>query len=128
MLTYATTAQLAVWTGAAAPTNAAALLRSASLLVRRATLTAIYDVDAQGMPTAPDVAAAFRDATCTQAATWASLGIDPAKGAADTLPVSKSLGSASITYATHGVTTGRADAAVQLAQEARLILAEAGLS
>jgi len=125
---YATPEQLAVWTGEAAPANAARLLRSASLLVRRATLTAVYYTDAQGMPTDPDVAAAFRDATCSQADTWATLGIDPAKGAADMLPVTKSIGTATITYATASVTTARGTAAVQLTREARLILAEAGLT
>ena len=134
MLIYATTAELTTWLGVAAPANAAALLRSASILVHRATMTAIYDVDAiTSLPTDADQLAAFRDATCSQAASWIALAIDPAKGAAGVKSVtSKSIGSASISYAnaqaiSNAAVSALADAATSLCQEALLILAQAGL-
>ncbi|GII98384.1 hypothetical protein CLV28_0707 [Sediminihabitans luteus] len=132
-LTYATPADLATWTGSTTPENATELLRSASGLVTAATRTAVYDVDPDGQPTAPDVVAAFRDATCAQAATWAALGIDPATlGLTPTGsggPVaSMSRGSASITYAgAEAAAATRASITTQLTPEARTILASANL-
>ena len=130
MLIYATSAELTTWLGVAAPANATTLLRSASILVHRATLTAIYDVDAAGLPTDADQLAAFRDATCSQVATWIALALDPAKGAAGAAKVvtSKSIGSASITYAVTAAAAAMANAATDLSQEALLILADAGLT
>lgn len=130
MLIYATTAELTTW-GVIPPTNAAALLRSASILVHRATMTAVYDVDTvTSLPTDPALVEALRDATCSQVATWLALAIDPAKGAADggKTVAAKSLGSGSIQYAVYAATAqARADAATSLCQEALLILAQAGL-
>lgn len=120
MESYATSAQLATWT-ATAPVNAETLLRSASVLVRRAIMTAIYT-------TVP--AEALADATCAQVAAWSALGIDPAKGSADSGKVvsAKSLGSGSVQYAVYAATAqARAEAATSLCQESLLILAAAGL-
>jgi len=134
MLIYATSGEFATWLGVAAPTNAANLLRSASILVHRATMTAVYDVDAvTSLPTDVDQLAAFRDATCSQVATWVALAVDPAKGAAGVKVVtSKSIGSASVSYANaqalaNPAVSALADAATSLCQEALLILAQAGL-
>ena len=130
MLTYATSEQLATWLREDAPVGAPELLRSASILVRRATLTARYAVE-DGMPTDELVRAAFADATCSQAGTWLALEIDPAKGTADAGKTvsAKSIGSASVQYAVYATTAqARADAAVSLSQEAWLILADAGLT
>ena len=132
MLIYATSAQLAAWTGVAAPANATTLLRSASILVHRATMTAIYDVDVvTSLPVDTALVAALSDATCSQVGTWIALAINPAKGAADggTAVAQKSIGSGSIQYAVYAATTqARADAATDLSQEALLILAQAGLA
>ena len=129
MLIYATSDQLATWLGIAAPTNAATLLRSASILVHRATMTAVYDIDvATSLPTDAALVEALRDATCSQVSTWIALAIDPAKGAAGAKVVtSKSIGSASITYAVTAAAQAMANATTDLSQEALLILAQAGL-
>lgn len=124
---YATTAELAEWTGEAAPANADQLLRQASRLVRRATMTAIYVVDEDDLPTDADVLAAFRDATCAQVASWAALGIDPTAGPASVRGAvqSSSIGGGTVTYA--DTSTTKAAAVDNLASEAWLILADAGL-
>ena len=130
MLIYATSSQLAHW-GADVSDGAPGLLRSASILVRRAILTARYTVDAEGYPADPKLLAALADATCSQAGTWLALAIDPAKGAANDGKTvsSKKIGSAQIDYAVYASTAqAYADAAEQLSQEAWLILADAGLT
>jgi hypothetical protein len=75
---YATRADLVAYApaGFTVPTDpeATRLLTSASKLIRRATKTAIYDVDAQGYPSDVDIRAAFRDATCAQALWWLDTG------------------------------------------------------
>lgn len=131
MIVHATTTQLAAWLNTTAPPNAATLLRSASILVSRATITAIYDVDDTGTATNNTILAALADATCSQVATWIALSIDPAKGAADAggAIAAKSIGSASIQYASYASTIeARARAATELSQEALLILADQGLT
>jgi hypothetical protein len=131
VLVYATPTELTAWPVTPTPPNAAALLRSASILVRRATLTAYYAADAAtGAPTNPAVVAAFRDATCAQAAMWAAAKIDPIGGeAGDRVASARTIGSASVTYGDAAATAkARAVAAAQLCQEARLILADAGLT
>ena len=130
MPVYATPSDLADWLPDPAPVTVATLLARASRRVRRATITAVYDADTDGLPTNPHLRDAMRDAVCTQVATWVALGIDPVKGAADTVSTvaSKSLGSASITYATNATAAqARADAATTLCPDALMILAEAGL-
>ncbi len=135
MLLYATPEDLTPDWMPAAPTNAASLIRSASRLVRRATLTAYYATDAAGAPTAVTVVQAMRDATCAQVASWVEADISPLAGAAkaSSAPVaSKSLGSASVSYDTSAAASvtamaARAAAATSLCQEAGMILAEAGL-
>ena len=132
---YATEQQLAEWSGQAAPDNATVLLRAASRLVDSALLTAVYATDDDGAPTDTKVAAALRDATCAQAATWAALGIDPTAGpAGQSAPLvrSKKIGSASVDYDTSAaasvtVQQSRADAVTQLTGEAVQYLAAAGL-
>ena len=137
MRVYATSAQLAEWTGTASPGNAAQLLRSASLLVDRELLTAVYPTLDDGSPRDEGTAQVLADAVCAQAATWAALGIDPIKGAADepqtNKVVRKTLATATIEYdrgssqdrATYAA--ARQQAAVELAPDAQQILAAAGL-
>ncbi|KRE79950.1 hypothetical protein [Arthrobacter sp. Soil763] len=136
MRVYATPADLQDWIGQdkPLPANAAGLLRSASLLVEAATITAVYDTDADGKPTASAVADAFRDATTAQAAMWSAAGIDPAGGGvASSAPVSsKKLGSGAISYDTSvnaSVTAfeARRAATTTLCMEAWLILQQVGL-
>lgn len=131
MKVYATTADLAGWMSpAAVPDNAGALLRTASGLVRAETKLAIYTTDADGYPTDTVIRAAFRDATCAQATFWSVSKIDPTLGAAGVtpLPVSKSIGGASISYSLYASTAeARANAAGALSPDAFFILEDAGL-
>ncbi|MFE5996770.1 hypothetical protein ACFQ6C_07730 [Streptomyces sp. NPDC056454] len=72
---YATTTDLANALKEAPPLNAQRLLERASeLLDSDFLLTAIYDVDDDGMPTHPLVAAGFRDAVCSQVEFWGEVG------------------------------------------------------
>lgn len=133
-LLYATTAQLADWSGLPPTANATQLVRFASGLVRTATKTARYDVDADGAPTDTKVLEAFKDATCAQATLWQTAGINPAAGEIiTTTPVtSKGIGSARISYDTSALgsaaaLSARTMAATTLCYEAFLILQNAGL-
>ena len=130
MLTYATPDDLAEWTGTPAPGNAALLLRSASLLIRRATRLAFYDTTTEGLPTDTVLVTAMRDATCAQVAQWIALGVDPASGPAGAGGVvqASSIGGASVQYATYASQAEeRASSLVTLTSEAAQILADAGL-
>lgn len=73
--TYATSAELAAYTGQAAPDGAALLLtRASQMLDAQVFRMCWYVVDSDGMPTDPLVLAAFRDATCAQVQWWDDLG------------------------------------------------------
>lgn len=129
VLVYALTTDLTGWTALPAPANAAALLRSASLLVRSSTMAAIYTTDDTGAPTDVKVLQAFKDATCAQAAFWAASGIDPSTGGISvTAPVrSRRLGSGAIDYDTSvnasvQVFTAKQASAVELCAEAWMLL------
>jgi hypothetical protein len=63
---YATTEQLAAWTGRPAPADAERLLARASEDVDTALVAAVYDTDALGMPTNPAIVKALADAVCAQ--------------------------------------------------------------
>jgi hypothetical protein len=132
---YATAADLATWTGATAPVNAAQLLRRASALVRKATAVAFYATDTTGLPTDADTLQAFNDATCAQATFWAVNNIDPSGGALTQSGIltSKRLGSASLNYDAAGsgsVTAWQAKVAAtsELCEEAFDILSAAGIN
>lgn len=102
-IVYATTDDLATWTGSDAPENALSLLRSASLLVTQATVAAYYKVDATtGLPTEPTLLQAFNDATCAQVTTWIATGVDPnAAGLLSTAIVrARGIGTARLDYDT----------------------------
>lgn len=127
-------ADLAAWTGTAAPANATAILRSCTTLVLKASGGSIYDVDpATGLATDPVVKNALRDATCIQAAAWVALNIDPATGGvAQTSKTarSKKIGSASIDYSeaeVKAVTAARAAAYRSLVPEAESFLQQRNL-
>jgi hypothetical protein len=134
MRTYATPADLSTWTGTTAPENVVGLLRSASTLVEQATRNALYPTDSQGLPSLPEQATVFRDATCAQAAYWAANDLDPAAGtlAVESVRVasSKSIKGASVSYDaadTAKAKQARVDALTRLCGEAYGILDNAGL-
>lgn len=54
--------------------EASRMLARASDEVELATMSAIYTTDAAGMPTAPTVIDAMREATCAQAVHWLETG------------------------------------------------------
>ena len=131
---YATPGDLTVWmTPTPTPTNATVLLRTASYAVREATQTAYYPADpVTGLPTEPVTLAAFRDATCAQAAAYAAFGIDPLTGGGllgGVVETGAQIGTARLTY-------GDATTALQsrialvngLCLEAHRILRQAGIT
>jgi hypothetical protein len=128
VLIYAEAADLVDWTGQAAPDNADILLRSASLLVRQATRSAVYATDATGLPTDVDVVAAFTAATCAHAAALAGAGVDPLAAGTEAGVSSTSIGSASVTTLGYlGAEAAKLKLATTLCPEAAAILDAAGL-
>lgn len=117
---------LATYTGAAAPANADALLRSATTLVLRETRMAYYDVDpATGLATDTQIGGALKTATVIQAAAWAAIGYDPLTGGVQTPDVESStkMLSSTITYADAGLAAqARAEAITGLVPEAERVL------
>ncbi|WP_408895939.1 hypothetical protein ACJ5H2_13565 [Nocardioides sp. R1-1] len=77
---YATSGQYATYTGGTAPANVDALLRIASRVVDVLLTAVVYDVDASGVPTNPDVTEAMADATCAIAAEADATGVLQAGG------------------------------------------------
>lgn len=116
----------------APPPKARKLIRAASALVTEAISGAVYSTNPLGLPTAPGVLQAVRDATCEQAAAWAAANIDPTAGAASLkpIPTTKALAGASVSY---GQSADIQAALVELAEGKTLIpsawaiLANAGL-
>ena len=75
MTAYATVSDLQTFLGQTAPDPVAAdqatrMLERASELIADCTRTAFYATDVNGMPTAADDIAAFRDSTCAQVEFW----------------------------------------------------------
>lgn len=101
---YASTADLATWLRAAPPSGARRALAEASRLVDEMLLTACYDVDDDGMPTAAAVIAALLDATCAQA-DWARASGDTNLVGAGR-PASFTLGKLAVQRQTLGGTGG----------------------
>lgn len=105
MLIYAEAADLTVapWSITEPPANVGGFLLEASVLVRRATLSSLYEVDADGYPSVTKTREGFRDATCAQVSMWVAAGIDPTANAAGQSGVvsAKSLGPRSIQFATY---------------------------
>lgn len=127
MSTVLATAQdLAAWLDGAAPSTCGPMLRRASLLVRAATVTAIYDVGEDGLPSDPDQAQALKDAVCAQAAEWIRLGITGGGQLPEAVTSSSMLG-ASVAYDTSMTQAAAAASLQQLGSEAALILADTGL-
>lgn len=125
MLVYATSSDLAAWTGASAPSNATALLRSASILVAAA---AGRDPFTEAAPSGA-TAEALKDATTAQAAAWIAAGVDPVtSGLLVEAPVKRSsIGTGTVERDTGLLAQAVKSAATELGAEARAILLAAGL-
>lgn len=127
---YATPSDLAAWTGTTPPDTAVQYLRTAAIVVARATSTAVYDVDSSGVATGDPVVTALREATCEHAAAMIAAGVPPVSSGAGAGPVvATSMGPASITYATDGQTAAASrDLYVRLTPTAWTILHTADLA
>jgi hypothetical protein len=131
---YASSENYTVLYGEPAPPKLGNLLRSASILVRRETITAIYATDAEGKPVDAQVIAAFQEATCVQAQFWVANSIDPSSGGLPQPAIvqTKKIGTASIVYDTSAqgsanVIAARMAATSGLCLEAFSVLQQAGL-
>lgn len=124
---YATVPDFDLWIAPdVAPNNAVRLLRSASLIVGLACFRSVYADDSPSAGDAP----VLRDATCTQAASWAALGINPDQLGLTTAsaPVKKSsILSADVERDTSAQAEAALCAARDLCPEARAILTATGL-
>ncbi|WP_406014328.1 hypothetical protein OG520_22155 [Streptomyces sp. NBC_00984] len=118
---YATPEQLAEYTGQPAPADAARLLTRASEDVDDALLTAVYDTDADGMPTEPAIVAALANATCAQVEYVTAQGGDDTGAAGQWDSVS--IGPVSMS----GRKGGPVGVAVDVGPRAQRTLARAGL-
>lgn len=87
MLVYATSAELMIYMGGSGPANAAALLRSATGVIRKATKFAVYGIGSDGYASDATVRAALRDATCAQVEFWHELEYNAKLGAAGAEPI-----------------------------------------
>jgi hypothetical protein len=126
-LLYATADDLATFIESPTPpAGAERLIKGASALVRSATRAALYDTTSAGLPSDPDVAEAFKDATCAQAAEWARRGIDPASGVTPGRPQSSSIGGATVNWGTTGGMSDE-DTLRELIPDAAWYLESAGL-
>lgn len=81
------------FTDDAVPVGARKLLARASLAVDGLLLTAVYDTNDEGYPTAPRIVEALRDATLAQASFWTETGDSTGAGEA---AGSMSIGSVSL--------------------------------
>ena len=99
--------------------------RTASMLVRAYTQTAVYAVDNDGYPTSASICDMLKAATKAQVDYWQATGTTPGAHATDETRVasSKRLGPAQVTYGdTDALITQRDRDANTLCLEARLIL------
>lgn len=98
------------------------LLGSASREIRRATKTAIYDVDTDGYPTKVDIREAFQLATCAQVYWWSETGDE--QGVAGQFT---SVGIGSVSMSRGGGSAGGSSGQERLAPAADTILRDAGV-
>lgn len=121
-MAYATAADLGNWLDPKPlPDNPGKVLELASDDIDELLTGAWYDVDADGMPTAPDVITALRDA-CVRQAEWL-LDRDDLSGAQSDVQ-SMTVGGRSLTRRTVGSGAG---AAPQFSPRAVVVLRRAGL-
>lgn len=129
---YAIPSDLAAapWSLALEEAEATRLLSYANRLMRKTTQTALYEADSEGLPVDDALKKAYKDAACSQVATWVALSSNPATGAANagTTIAAKTRGSASVQYVNYASTVlARARAATRVSEDALAILQEAGL-
>lgn len=121
-----TAADVAAYTGVAAPTNAAELIRSATRLILRETRQAYYSVDpTTGLATDAQIQGALHDACVIQVVVWAQIGYDPLTGGVQQPAVESStkMLASSITFADAALSAqARADALNHLVPEAESLL------
>ena len=126
-LVYATQAELSAYAPAGVTVpgepEATRLLTAASKEIRRATKTAIYDVDEDGYPTDTAIRQAFRDATCAQAI-WRPG--DPLPGA-ETGGEYSSVSIGSVTLSRGAKSAAAAGSPSWLAEQADTELRDAGI-
>jgi hypothetical protein len=123
-MAYATTAELAAFLAPTpAPSNGQRLLDRASRDIDSALKCAVYDVDADGNPTAPAIVTAFRDATLEQVAWRLATGEDEGLTGGYS---SVEIGSVKLARGT-GKTSTTPGAVGRLGEQARQILDSAGL-
>ena len=123
--TYATTQDYATHLGSAPPPGIDLLLARATRLIDQAIMSAVYDVDDDGMPTDSAVRSALRDATIEQAAYWSQTGEDGTGALSEY--AQGSIGSVSLgRHQTEGA--GPGSGARTLAPQAWQILQQAGLT
>ncbi|MBF6333328.1 hypothetical protein [Nocardia transvalensis] len=125
MLIYASPDDLAAFL-TPVPDNAAALIRSASMLVRDVTSNDLYDITPAGLPSDPDLRQALREATCVQVASWVDAGIGPAAGLKPAV-ASQSADGGSVSYSLPDPEQLQR-ARERLCHEAHLMLRNAGLA
>lgn len=129
MTTYATTADLAAYMTdnglGAPPANAQQLIDRASRLVTRATMTAVYEVDANGVAVDPVQVAAFKAATLEHVVALIALG---SNGAPATQYQSVSAGRISLGRGASTEVAGMIADGDTLAPQAYLALQDAGLA
>lgn len=127
---YAIAADYYEFAGEEAATNVDkdlnAKLRRASTVIDGLTRTSRYDVDEEGYPTDANTSAAFKDATCAQAAWWDDT--DDVTGAESQSGPTR-IGSVSFggSGASGGATNTKSAASSRIAPEAVEILTNAGL-
>lgn len=105
--------------------EATRLLTSASKRIRRATKTAIYDVDTDDYPTNAKVRQAFQDATCAQALWWVANPGEEDGTAGQYANVS--IGSLSLSRGAGGSGGGSGGGGARLASQAETELRDAGV-
>jgi hypothetical protein len=104
------------------PTNVAALLRSATMVVAEAAERNPYT----DTPSAAD-ALVLADATCAQVAAWVSAGVDPTNPVTEATVKERAFDTARFVYDTTGQAQARTAALTKISDEARRILYVGGL-
>lgn len=130
MILYASEAQLTAWMGVEPEVVVTPYLRKASGLVHTACINDLYDVDATGKPSDPDLAEAMQDAVCAQAEMWIEAGINPVAGAGgqEARPTVSAIDGASVSFDTYLTAEAFAKAIENLSDDAFAILRAAGLA
>ncbi|MFD8072159.1 hypothetical protein ACFV3E_05850 [Streptomyces sp. NPDC059718] len=106
------------------PTNAARLLDRASTKLDQILLGAVYETDADGLPTDPALAAVFREAVCIQAQYVNALGDETG---ANANVASMTLGNQSIVRALGGSRGSGATTTPRVSQDLLDLLKASGL-